>query len=262
MKEIVMQFPNVQGSSLYNGRGHFIVPVDVVKLGNTNVYVFEYDDLSLKKRSRALVQKTVRGLSHIPLMNKTGLNNLFQDNLKGRVELSKFLNGVTNIGVTKMYTNIDKFLDVLDRERIALLNNTQESVMAVVNGRKQVLSGINIPDVIVHEELSSKYTQNRKAAAIAEANAPKEEHVSQATEVDRGELGFFGGGPAAFGPGRQSGFGRPLMYAGGMRPGMPGPGGMPPMGPMNGPIPPREGPIDEGPIEEGPIEEAPHGPRM
>ena len=252
MKDVVMQFPNYNNSSLYNGRGHFIVPIDAVKIGNTNVYVFEYDDLNSKKRSRALVQKTARGLSHIPLINKTGLNQLFEENVSRRVSLKTFMDGITNIGVTKMYRDLPTFMEILHKEKQAIVNNTNDIAMAAVNGRRKIMSGIATADVVVHEDLADKYSAGRRTAAAAEAQTKKEEAAKPAAPVvdnSKGDLGFWSTNPrVALGPGRQSGFGSPF----GIR-----------TGGMMGPPPPQGVPqVDPTPVNDAPVEDAPQGPRL
>ena len=260
MKDVIMQFPNVNGSTLYDGRGHFIDPISAAKVGNTNIYVLDYNDLNLKKRSRALVQKTAKGLTHIPLMNKTGLNRLYDKFFDNSVNIVAFMNGIIDIGITKTQPDLETFLKLIKQERKAKINDSDEFVNFINNARESVGANIQRDAIIVHEDSSRDYVDSRRELnAQPDYVAPKYE----SKETDRGDLGWFSHSPAAVGPGRQSGFGRPLLYAGGMRPGMPGPNGGPaPMGPMDGPIPPREGPIEQGPIEEGPIEEAPQGPKL
>jgi len=209
MDRIVMQFPLVKGSSLYNGEGHFIVPVDVVKLGNTNVFVLEYNDNDLEKRSRALVQSTARGISHIPLMNKTGLNKLFEENINNRINIKQFIGDTTYIAKTKIYPDLSSFLKILELEKDSTVSVESDINDILKSAKDRIDNSIERDKFYVHENLSDRYAKEH----IKEANTP--DYVpekEEPTETYRGDLGFYSNNPTAVGPGRQSGFGNPFRY--------------------------------------------------
>ena len=265
MVKVYMQFPYVKGSKLYDGEKHDCDTVDAVKIGRTNIYVLEYIDNKLNKRSRCLIQKGKERVSHIPLYDKTGLNNTFDywKSKKQTASLEEIFRSDKDIGMTTTYDNLDAFMAKIEESKKekpeAKKVSLAESMDRMNDAMQSAVSKAYEEPVVVKEGVFT-------SLANAIDNLPDAPETGP-TEIDRGDLGYYSSNPVAFGPGRQSGFGRPMMYVGGMRPPM-GPGmGRPPMGGPGGhggprgPIPPREGPVPEGPIPEGPVPEGPPGPR-
>ena len=255
MVNLSIQFPYVKGSTLYDGTKHNCDAVDAAKIGRTNIFVLEYIDHTLNKRSRCLIQKGKERVSHIPLYDKTGLNKTF-DYWKQNGQATS-VNDIfkfdKDIGITSSYPNLDAFMSKIEENKRVKTQPkkpklTQEQIDRI-NRKYDAAVQRALEDPIVVKESVLTTLGN------AIENLPDVPETGP-TEIDRGDLGFYSNNPAAFGPGRQSGFGRPMMYVGG-RPFMGGPRG--PVPPREGPVP--EGPIPDGPIPDGPIPEGPHGPR-
>ena len=77
MVKLSMQFPYVKGSTLYDGTKHDVDAIDCVKYSSTNIYLVIYMDHKLNKKSIALFNRGKKNISHIPLMDKRGLKDLF-----------------------------------------------------------------------------------------------------------------------------------------------------------------------------------------
>ena len=141
MVRLQMQFPYVKGSELYDGTKHDVDAVDCVQYGSTNIYVVEYIDHKLNKRSRALFNRGKKNISHIPLMNKTGLNDLFNlwKTNKQKLTVDQLFANDKDIGVTDTYQNLDSFMEYL-KARLGIKEgiSLSEASKALKEGREEI----------------------------------------------------------------------------------------------------------------------------
>ena len=229
MVNLSIQFPYVKGSTLYDGTKHNCDAVDAAKIGRTNIFVLEYIDHTLNKTFDYWKQNG----------QATSVNDIFKFD--------------KDIGITSSYPNLDAFMSKIEENKRVKTQPkkpklTQEQIDRINREYDAAVQRALEDPIVVKESVLT-------TLGNAIENLPDVPETGP-TEIDRGDLGFYSNNPAAFGPGRQSGFGRPMMYVGG-RPFMGGPRG--PVPPREGPVP--EGPIPDGPIPDGPIPEGPHGPR-
>ena len=194
MIKLFIQFPEVTGNQIFDGTKHESEPIDIVKIGNTNVYILEFMDYKLNKRSRILLQKGSREISHMPLMNKTGLNDLFDKYKKTSpvINVEEFFAHDKDIGRTATYPNIDAFLEDLSK-----------STKEVSTGeRKQGTHIVNVDQLVVPPQRQYVVDDYRaKVAGVAAEVAGTEPEKRSEETVNSGILGFYGATKSATGPG-------------------------------------------------------------
>ena len=236
MVKLSMQFPYVKGSTLYDGTKHDVDAIDCDKYSSTNIYLVIYMDHKLNKKSIALFNRGKKNISHIPLMDKRGLKDLFDlwKTAKQVTTVEDLFKDDKDIGVTETYTNLNTFMDDL-RKRLGLRDG-----MSVTEFTKEVLD----EDKKLHDYVPVKkeYMQTGVYDALGEMVESIPDYKEDEPESDyyqgrkvtydgKGPMGlpsssyWYQPGHAPYGSSRRGPGGRP-----------PGPGGRPP-----GP-PPEDGP--------------------
>ena len=215
MVKLLMQFPYVKGSTLYDGEKHSCEAVDAVKIARTNIYVLEYIDNKLNKRSRCLIQKGKERVSHIPLYDKTGLNKTFDywKSQKQTADIEDIFRSDKEIGITSSYDNLDAFMARIEAskqapsepEKVSLEEATEKLNEAV----QKAVDKVYEKPIVVKKDVLTSLSETIENLPDMPDTGP--------TETDRGDLGYFSNKPVFPSTGRDDGFKRPIT---GFMPGM------------------------------------------
>ena len=235
MVKLLIQFPNYKGSKIWDGTKHEAEVNDVVKVGKSNVYILDYYDKTLGKRSRILLQKGKVQITHLPIEKKEGLNAYYDECKKTspQIDVEEFFRTDKELGICKPYPDLDTVKRLVEPPK----KDAQYTEFNFGFNDEVVLGprAINIPDSYA-DKVYGEY-----AAAEAMPEDPKPE-VSE----DKGILGFWGMTPSAVGPGENGSYKRPFiptisLDAGGISTNRSADPQEPPFGPPPGP-PPEDGP--------------------
>ena len=235
MVKLLIQFPNYKGSKIWDGTKHEAEVNDVVKVGKSNVYILDYYDKTLCKRSRILLQKGKIQITHLPIEKKEGLNAYYDECKKTspQIDVEEFFRTDKELGICKPYPDLDTVKRLVEPPK----KDAQYTEFNFGFNDEVVLGprAINIPDSYA-DKVYGEY-----AAAEAMPEDPKPE-VSE----DKGILGFWGMTPSAVGPGENGSYKRPFiptisLDAGGISTNRSAEPQEPPFGPPPGP-PPEDGP--------------------
>lgn len=163
MVKLLMQFPNFIGSKIYDGTKHEVDAIDCVRYSSTNIYIVEYQDHKLNKRSRALFNRGNKNITHIPLRDKTGLNKMFETwkNAKQTVTVDELFANDRDIGVSELYENLDTFkADLRERYGLTHSKTLDEFTKELEDGHRRVEA---------FEPVQKKYVQKDIFDSIGEA---------------------------------------------------------------------------------------------
>ena len=131
---INIQYPYVKGSDLFDGTKHICDAVDCVRISEWSCYAVEYYDYKLNKWRIALFNRVATKVLHIPLMDSTGMNKLFEKNklkwqrkekngkyiggqyISEPLPVTELFRNCTDIGMTATYKNYEAFFE--EREKV------------------------------------------------------------------------------------------------------------------------------------------------
>ena len=227
---------------MYDGEKHDCDAVDAVKIGRTNIYVLEYIDHNLNKRSRCLVQKGKERVSHIPLYDKTGLNKTF-DYWKQHgqtASVDEIFKYDKEIGVTSSYANLDAFMAKIEEKKTEE-KKTEETKPRMTAGQLQKQINDEYQEAVKKAYEDPIVVKESVLTTISNGLDNIPDVPETEVEPSMVDISLFTSKPTSVVTVQDGAYTKQIVYPNGNIPSGGPMGGRPPMGGPR-PMPPEDGP--------------------